>query len=364
MGQTWEEYVHRYRNLDRQAREAEWGRLTDEQRSVLVEHYQIIPPSSGPSYLPLGYYKGKHYTQYAGEVKDLKRKGQLSQARELLYSLINAVEEEAREDKWMPAPWYYEQAAIVCRKQKDCRAEVEILERYVKNPFSPLRSKLHDRLVKACNLAKLELDKNLLRARMAILDTETTGFSGDDELIEIALLLVSFDRESGQVLKVEEEYQGLREPSVPSDKRAKKVHGIEDHELVGKSLDYSYIKSILDKADLIVAHNASFDRRFVTKIVPEASEKSWYCSMNGIKWRSKGFSSTKLAELLDEHSISVDTRHRAMADAWATMKLLSIPDRETGKPYLDELLSYGPVRSSRQETPRNWIHRIRNDDQP
>jgi len=294
----------------------------------------------------LGYYNSGYYTRYVEKVKNLKRAGQLNEVRELLYRLIEIVEKEAREERCSPTPWYYEQAAIVCRKQKDCQAEVEVLERYVKNPFSPMRSKLHDRLVKACSLADLAVDPNLFRGRMAIVDTETTGFSRNDELIEIALLLVSFDPQSGQVLEIEEKYQGLREPSVPSSKWAKKVHGIEDSELAGRSLDYSQIRSILDRADLIVAHNVGFDRRFVTEILPEAFEKSWYCSMNGIKWRRKGFPSAKLAELVDEHSISVDTQHRAMADAWATLELLSTRDRETGKPYLDELLDYGPSRRS------------------
>jgi DNA polymerase-3 subunit epsilon len=301
----------------------------------------------------MGYYNGRYYTRYVEKVKNLKRAGQLNEARDLLYRLIETVEMEVREEHCSPAPWYYEQAAIVCRKQKDYRAEVEVLERYVRNPFSPMRSKLHDRLVKACKLAELDVDESLFRARMAIVDTETTGFSGDDELIEIALLLVSFEPQSGQILEVEQDYQGLREPSVPSSKWAKKVHGIEDSELAGKSLDRSQIESILEKADLVIAHNVGFDRRFVTEILPEASEKSWYCSMNGIKWRRKGFSSTKLAELLEEHSISVDTHHRAMADAWATMRLLSTQDKETGKPYLDELLDYGPAgKSRRQERPR------------
>ncbi|MHA1263533.1 MAG: tetratricopeptide repeat protein [Candidatus Freyarchaeota archaeon] len=80
-----------------------------------------------------GLVRGKHYTEFVSEVESLKRKGRLKDAEKLLLELIDAVEEEARArgPGWAIAPWYYQQLAIIYRKQKNYAAEINILKRYV-----------------------------------------------------------------------------------------------------------------------------------------------------------------------------------------------------------------------------------------
>ncbi len=78
-----------------------------------------------------GYYQGQHYTAYVDQVKDLKRKGELSAAERLLLGLIEAVETEAKQNHWAVAPWYNKQLAIIYRKQKEGGKAGAILERYV-----------------------------------------------------------------------------------------------------------------------------------------------------------------------------------------------------------------------------------------
>ncbi len=77
-----------------------------------------------------GNYKGRHYTEWVEEVKELKRSGDTAAAEELLHHLVDAVEAESKAQQFRPAPWYYEQLAILARKRKDYDAEVAILERY------------------------------------------------------------------------------------------------------------------------------------------------------------------------------------------------------------------------------------------
>ena len=77
---------------------------------------------------------GKHYTEYVETVKSLKREGKLGEAEKLLIRLVAATEAEALITSLGVAPWYYEQLAIICRKQGRTMDERRILERYVQQP--------------------------------------------------------------------------------------------------------------------------------------------------------------------------------------------------------------------------------------
>lgn len=101
-----------------------------------------------------GSYRGKHYTEWVETVKDLKRDGRLDEALSLLNGLVKAVEGEAKNEGWGVAPWYYEQIAIICRKQGDLAGELAILQRYDKQPAAPgaSPSKMAARLRKVTEL--------------------------------------------------------------------------------------------------------------------------------------------------------------------------------------------------------------------
>jgi hypothetical protein len=77
-----------------------------------------------------GCVNGKHFTEYVGTVKELKRTGRLDEAEALLLSLVEATEAESRKGVGGVAPWYYEQLAIIYRKQNNIAKEVSILRRY------------------------------------------------------------------------------------------------------------------------------------------------------------------------------------------------------------------------------------------
>jgi len=82
--------------------------------------------------MKIGYYNGRHYTTYIDDVKNLKRDGKLAEAERLLLELVKVAEEQAGTDELGVPPWYYEQLAIVYRKQKTYDKEISILERYAK----------------------------------------------------------------------------------------------------------------------------------------------------------------------------------------------------------------------------------------
>jgi DNA polymerase-3 subunit epsilon len=140
---------------------------------------------------------------------------------------------------------------------------------------------------------------NLKYGTAAVLDIETTGLSPyRDEIVELAIMLFRYDPVKGQVLEVVSEYSGLREPSCPMRRNASAVHGITRRMVRGLRLDYRRIRTILQEADFVVAHNAAFDRSFVERLMPSSHDSSWLCSLNGIDWEARGFTSRCLEDLV------------------------------------------------------------------
>ena len=104
-------------------------------------------PIDGP-----GYFQGRHFTTYVNDVKDLKKKGELDAAEELLVNIISVIEAEGES----VAPWYYEELAKIYRKQKNYTEEVAILERFAIQKHAPgaKPAKLLERLEKARQLVE------------------------------------------------------------------------------------------------------------------------------------------------------------------------------------------------------------------
>lgn len=177
-----------------------------------------------------------------------------------------------------------------------------------------------------------------MKLRASIVDVETTGLNpAADEVVELALVLFSFDPRTGSGIEVLEEYCGLRDPGRPIPPGAMRAHGITDEDVRGRRLDEERIRSILARSHILIAHNVPFDRGFVERLFPEARRLPWLCSMDGIDWRGKGHASKGLQQLLAAHRIDCGAAHRALDDARATLRLLATV-QPNGKTYLAELM--------------------------
>lgn len=169
-------------------------------------------------------------------------------------------------------------------------------------------------------------------------DVETTGLDvAADKIIEIGVTQFKFDRRSGHVVKIEATYSGLEDPQEPLAEDIKKVTHLTDAMLKGQQIDWENVSQLFKTSDLIIAHNAAFDRGFADRKIPSSKEKVWACSCHQIDWLSKGFVGKGLTMLCISHGYFYES-HRALTDANALLYLLTMVEKSTGKPYLHELL--------------------------
>jgi DNA polymerase-3 subunit epsilon len=169
--------------------------------------------------------------------------------------------------------------------------------------------------------------------RVLVLDTETTGLSHRaDKIIELALLLVQVDAATGLPFGSVEIYEGFEDPGIPIPDVAKAVTGISDEMVRGQRLDDARVQALAQQADLVVAHNAGFDRPFMEARFPFFADKPWACSFKDIDWTAAGAGSAKLSALAQDHGWFYDA-HRAQVDCHALLQVLTrpvAPGPETG----------------------------------
>ena len=142
-------------------------------------------------------------------------------------------------------------------------------------------------------------------SRICFLDLETTGLNKQqDQIIEIALKIVSANKNSGEIVEITNVYESFNDPGIPISYEASLVNGITNDMVAGKTIDWDNVGSLFESSDLIVAHNASFDRAFMDKSLPLSQEKLWACTVNDIDWMNRGFTSKKSSGCIASSSIT------------------------------------------------------------
>ena len=186
--------------------------------------------------------------------------------------------------------------------------------------------------------------------RLAIyIDLETTGLDpSTDEIIEIGMVPFQYSPDGRIFLISDKTFSALREPSDAIPEEITKITGITQEMVKGKHIDPADVERFAADADLIIAHNAGFDRKFLEKFAPAFERKPWACSMAQIPWKEEGFDGTRLSHIAAGYGFFYDA-HRATTDCFAGVEVLCRALPSSGEQAMAKLLS-----AARETTHRIW----------
>jgi DNA polymerase III subunit epsilon len=180
-----------------------------------------------------------------------------------------------------------------------------------------------------------------------IVDCETTGLdTRHDEIIELALIRFTFTTD-GRVGRILETFNAFNEPTKSITKTITEITGITNEMVAGQHIDPAAVASFISDAQLVVAHNAQFDRQCVERYFSEFQHVGWACSLQ-VDWRAYGFDGTRLTQLLGHIGLFHDA-HRGLDDCRALLELLAFELPGVGKTILSILLD-----QARRRTVRVW----------
>src|SRR5690606_11374567 len=166
--------------------------------------------------------------------------------------------------------------------------------------------------------------------RGVYLDVETTGLSQSDKIIELALLVFEYD-DTGSVYRVLERLDEFEDPGVPIPPEITDLTGISAADVQDKRIPDERVSELVESADLVIAHNAAFDRPFVERRLPVFETRAWACSVADVDWHRYGFRGRKLEYLAMERGFVFES-HRAISDCEAGLELLARPIPEHNDP--------------------------------
>jgi DNA polymerase III subunit epsilon len=171
----------------------------------------------------------------------------------------------------------------------------------------------------------------LAMTKIVIVDVETTGLDpATAKIIEIAIVTLSICDKTGALLYIQPPKSWLEDPGEPLTEEIEQLVGLTDRDLGGQKFDDEAILSALNEADIICAHNATFDYSHLIKRFP-GLENGWACSLKDIAWRQDhnlGQLGRSVGALLASAGYFSAEAHRAGPDTWATAMLLIMHARD------------------------------------
>jgi DNA polymerase-3 subunit epsilon len=170
-----------------------------------------------------------------------------------------------------------------------------------------------------------------------ILDFETTGLDPTkDEIIEVAMVKFRYS-ETDEITGISGVFQSYNEPSIPIPALVTDLTGITSDMVAGHRIDVAALEAFVTEADIVIAHNAAFDRKFAERLTPIFEHKHWACTQTEIDWRKHGFGGAKLGYLLADIGM-FHNAHRAIDDCHALVEILAHPLPATSRPAFAELI--------------------------
>jgi DNA polymerase III subunit epsilon len=160
---------------------------------------------------------------------------------------------------------------------------------------------------------------------LALVDTETTGLLDNEDAFPIEVAVARWSIDAGCV--IDSWSQLLRAECNPCEE----VNGIPVAALAfgvaAETCLYELNRRLLD-VDVILAHNAPFDRGMLARI-GGAADKPWVCTKSDIDW-TRGKPGGSLVELAVAHHVTVASAHRALSDVMLMAGVLESVWHERG----------------------------------
>lgn len=151
--------------------------------------------------------------------------------------------------------------------------------------------------------------------KMLLVDLETQNYPVDSGIYEVACLVV----EDYEI--IDQLYLGREIEGYPGDRK----WGFGFHNI---SRDDAYIKQfndfILKYPYPIVAHNCSFDKKFLVYYEWVEKDYPFYCSIRAIRNEVPSLESYALGKLIPHFGLAETTQHRAFDDVMDLYELLSL----------------------------------------
>ncbi len=147
---------------------------------------------------------------------------------------------------------------------------------------------------------------------LLILDTETTGLDPQSNCcLEVGVVL--FDLPSRQVLAQQSFLLPVSEnPAEPINR----IPAAVTNRVQPWQAALVYFEALLESADVVVAHNAAFDRQWFGRGPLPAITKPWLCSMDEMRWpeHRQLRARPSVRDLALAYEIPVWAAHRALTD--------------------------------------------------
>src|ERR1051325_6204329 len=157
-------------------------------------------------------------------------------------------------------------------------------------------------------------------------DVEATGLNTDeDSIIQLGAIRFEYDRATGAVGRVLSSLAMLEDPGRPLDPVIVEVTGLTDEALRGKRIDDTQVAAMLSDVELVVAHNAEFDRHMTERRFEGFDSVPWACSQRDVPWERFGCRYVGLEFLLMKACGEFYLPHDALDDCRAALHVLATP---------------------------------------
>ena len=176
---------------------------------------------------------------------------------------------------------------------------------------APAASGVQKRSAPASSAQQVDAESATVRT-LLIIDTETTGLDPQlDHCLEVGVIL--FDVPSRQVLA---QHSFLLPVEANAAEAINRIPAAATNLPQPWRPALSYLQSLLDTADVLVAHNAAFDRQWFGRGHLPATDKPWLCSMEEMRWPAERLlrSRPSVRDLALAYEIPVWAAHRALTD--------------------------------------------------